>query len=120
MKPNKNRKIKFNAPPNIRRKFASASLSPPLKAEHGVRSMVVRKDDTVLITKGDRKLTEGRVMRLDYEKSCVFLEGVSRQRLDGTTIYIPVKTANIMITKLNLDDRWRRKILERRGYKLKR
>lgn len=120
VKPNKNRKLRFNAPQNIQRKLLSAPLSPALKAEHGARTMVVRKDDTVLITKGDRKLIEGRVMRLNYEKSCVFVEGVSRQRLDGATVHIPIKTANVMITKLNLNDKWRRKILERSGYKAKR
>ena len=115
-KPSSNRKNRFKAPLHIKKKFMTAPLSPPLKAQHGVRSMAVRRDDTVTITKGDRKLTEGRVIRIDLSKGRLFIEGVTRQRLDGTTIQLPVRADNVMITKLNLDDAWRRKILERRGF----
>jgi hypothetical protein len=64
-KPGKNRKRRFNAPNHVRRKFLSAPLSPSLKIEYGARSMPIRRDDTVTITKGDRKLTEGKVIRVD-------------------------------------------------------
>ncbi|RLI07426.1 50S ribosomal protein L24 [Candidatus Bathyarchaeota archaeon] len=119
-KPGKSRKRRFNAPHHVRRKFTSAPLSPALRAQHGVRSMPVRRDDTAVIPKGDRKMTEGRVIRVDPARGRLFIEGVTRQRLDGTTIQIPIRAENVMITKLNLDDEWRRKILERRGYESKR
>jgi len=115
-KPSSSRKNRFKAPLHVKKKFVTAPLSPPLKAQHGVRSMAVRRDDTVTITKGDRKLTEGRVIRVDVSKGRLFIEGVTRQRLDGTTIQLPVRADNVMITKLNLDDAWRRKIIERRGF----
>jgi large subunit ribosomal protein L24 len=119
-KPGKNRKRRFNAPNHVRRKFLSAPLSPSLKIEYGARSMPVRRDDTVTITKGDRKLTEGKVLRVDSERSKIYIEGVTRNRMDGSMVQIPIRPENVMITRLELGDDKRRAILARRGFGAKR
>lgn len=116
IKPGKNRKRRFNAPPHINRKFVSAPLSPALRGQYGVRTMPVRRDDTVTVMKGDRKMMEGRVIRVDPARGRLLIEGVTRQRLDGSTVQTPVRAENVMIMRINLDDEWRRKMLERRGY----
>ena len=115
-KPSTSRKLRYNAPNQKRRKFISAPLSPNLRAEHGTRSMPVVEDDTVSITKGDRTLSEGRVLRVDTKGSRIYIEGVTRTRMDGSTVQIPIKADNVMITRLNLKDQWRRRILERKGF----
>ncbi|NQT07955.1 50S ribosomal protein L24 [Candidatus Bathyarchaeota archaeon] len=119
-KPGKNRKRRFNAPNHVRRKFLSAPLSPSLKIEYGARSIPVRRDDTVTITKGDRKLTEGKVLRVDSERSKIYIEGVTRNRMDGSMVQIPIRPENVMITRLELGDDKRRAILARRGFGAKR
>ena len=118
-KPSTVRKQQRNAPVHIRRRYISATLSPNLKTQYGARTMPVIEDDTVAITKGDRKLTEGKVLRVNTKSSRVYVEGVTRTRLDGSTVQIPIRAENVMITKLNLDDDWRKKILERKGFKAK-
>lgn len=115
-KPSTSRKRIYNAPTHLKRKFLSAPLSPSLKAEHGARSMPIVQDDTVTITKGDRKLSEGKVLRVDVPNCRLYVEGVTRTRMDGSTVQLPIKPANVMITRLNLNDQWRRKILERKGF----
>lgn len=115
-KPSTVRRKMYNAPNHIKRNTLSAQLSPSLRAEHGTRNMTVVVDDTVSITKGDRKLTEGKVIRVDTKKSKLYIEGVTRNRLDGSTVQIPIRAENVMITRLNLDDQWRRKILERKSF----
>ena len=115
-KPSSARKQRYNATNQKRRKFVSAPLSPSLRAEHGTRSMPVVVDDTVSITKGDRKLSEGRVLRVDTHKIRIYIEGVTRTRMDGSTVQIPVKAENVMITRLNLNDQWRRRALERKSF----
>ena len=114
-KPSSARKQRYNATNQKRRKFVSAPLSPSLRAEHGTRSMPVVVDDTVSITKGDRKLSEGRVLRVDTHKIRIYIEGVTRTRMDGSTVQIPVKAENVIITRLNLNDQWRRRSLERKS-----
>ena len=106
----------YNAPNHKRRKFISAPLSPSLRAEHGTRSMSVIVDDTVSITKGDRKLSEGRVLRVNVADKKIYIEGVTRTRMDGSTVQIPVRAENVMITRLNLNDQRRREILERKSF----
>ncbi|MCW4049259.1 MAG: 50S ribosomal protein L24 [Candidatus Bathyarchaeota archaeon] len=115
-KPSTVRRNMYNASNQRRRKFISAPLSPSLRAEHGTRTMSVVVDDTVTITKGDRKLSEGKVLRVDTKTSRVYIEGVTRNRQDGSTVQIPVRAENVMITRLNMDDPWRRDILERKSF----
>ena len=119
VKPSKARKMRYKAPNHVRRKFLSAPLSPSLKTQHGTKTMPVIKDDTVTITKGDRKLTEGKVIRVDTKEGRVYIEGVTRTRLDGSTVQIPVRTENVMITKLKMDDDMRKRMLERRAFSSK-
>jgi len=115
-KPSTARKRRYTAPNHLKRKYLSAPLSPSLRAEHGTRSMPVVQDDTVSITKGDRKLSEGRVLRVDVKDCRVYVEGITRTRMDGSTVQIPIKPENVMITRLNLNDQWRRRILERKSF----
>lgn len=115
-KPSTSRKKRYTAPNHKRRKYLSSPLSPSLRAEHGTRSMTVIVDDTVSITKGDRKLSEGRVLKVDTKKNVIYVEGVTRTRMDGSTVQIPIRPENAMITRLNLDDPWRREILERKSF----
>lgn len=115
-KPSTARKRRYTAPNHLKRKYLSAPLSPSLRAEHGTRSMPVVQDDTVSITKGDRKLSEGRVLRVDVKDCRIYVEGVTRTRMDGSTVQIPIKPENVMITRLNLNDQWRRRILERKSF----
>ncbi len=118
-KPSTVRKQQRNAPIHIRRRYISAPLSPNLKTQYGARTMPIIEEDTVTITKGDRKLTEGKVLRVNTKNPKVYIEGVTRTRLDGSTVQLPVRAENVMITKLKLDDDWRKKILERKGFKPK-
>ncbi|MCD6479796.1 50S ribosomal protein L24 [Candidatus Bathyarchaeota archaeon] len=118
-KPSTVRKRWFNAPLHRRRKYLSAPLSPELRAEYGTRSLPVRKGDTVVVLKGDWKMKEGKVTRVDTKRMRIYIEGLTRERMDGSTVPIPIRPWNVMITRLDLSDPWRKRILERRGYAAK-
>jgi len=110
--PKKQRKMLYQAPLHIRYKLFSALLSPSLKASHNVGSLPVRSGDTVRIMRGDRKGLEGKVTRVDRKKYTIFVEGVTREKVDGTTTFVPIHPSKVMITGLNLDDKWRRESLK--------
>jgi len=114
-KPGKQRKRLYQAPLNERYKRFSAPLSSKLKESHGTNSVPVRNGDTVMIMRGDRKGSEGKVTRVDRKNYRIFVEGVDREKVDGTKTFIPIHPSKVMITRLNLDDKWRKKILERKG-----
>jgi ribosomal protein uL24 len=81
--------------------------------------MPIIKDDTVQVTKGDQRLSEGKVLRVDSKRVKIYIGGITRTRMDGSIVQIPIRPENVMITTLNLDDSRRREKLERRGYEMK-
>jgi large subunit ribosomal protein L24 len=104
----------FQAPDHIRYKHFAAPLSPELEASHGVKVLPVRSGDTVRIVRGDHKGFEGKITRIDRKKYRVYVEGLTREKVDGTAIFVPVHPSKVMITSLVLDDKWRKQILERK------
>jgi len=113
-KPTKQRKMLFQAPDHIRHKHFAAPLSPELRASRGVRAIPVRSGDAVRIMRGDHKGFEGKVTRIDRKKYRIYVEGLTREKVDGTTILVPIHPSNVMITNLNLEDKWRKQVLERK------
>jgi len=118
-KPRTQRKRLFQAPAHRRYKHFSASLSPDLKEKHGTNSIPVRMGDTVRVVRGDRRGFEGKITRVDRKKYRIFVDGITRDKVDGTTIQIPIHPSKVMIVNLNLDDKWRREALKRKGMLLK-
>ncbi len=112
--PGKQRKRLFNAPAHIRHKLMAAPLSKELTASRGVKTLPVRKGDTVQIKRGDNKGFEGKVSRVDLKAYRIYLEGLTREKVDGTNIFISVHPSKVQIRSLNLDDKWRKNILERK------
>lgn len=113
--PRKQRKQLYNAPLHKRYKMFSAPLSKELKKSHGTNALPVRKGDTVRVMRGERKGFEGKVAEIDRTKYRISIEGATRQKVDGTTTPVPIHPSKVIITNLNLDDKWRREILKRKG-----
>lgn len=113
-KPTKQRKMLFQASDHIRHKHFAAPLSPELRASRGVRALPVRSGDAVRIMRGDHKGSEGKVTRIDRKKYRIYVEGLTREKVDGTTISVPIHPSKVMITNLDLEDKWRKQVLERK------
>ena len=114
-KPRKQRKRLHQDPLHKRYKRFSAPLSPELKKSRSFNSIPVRTGDTVRIMRGERKGFEGKISRVNRTKYRIFVEGATREKVDGTPALIPIHPSKVMITRLNLDDKWRRGILERKS-----
>jgi large subunit ribosomal protein L24 len=113
-KPSKQRKALFQAPDHRRHKLFAAPLSSNLRSTHGVKTLPVRSGDTVRIMRGDHEGFEGKITRVDPAKYRIYVEGLTREKVDGTTIFLPIHPSKVTITNLNLDDKWRKEILERK------
>ena len=114
-KPRTQRRKLFQAPAHVRYKHFAAPLSPDLKTKHGTNAVPVRSGDTVRVMRGDRKGFEGKITRVDRQKYRIFVEGVTREKVDGSSIQIPIHPSKVMITNLSLDDKWRSEALKRKG-----
>jgi len=114
-KPGKQRKRLYAATQHRRGIVLSAHLSSELKGSHNIRSFPVRTGDTVRVLRGDYKGFEGKVLVTDRKNYRVFIEGINREKADGTSIRVPIHPSKVEITRLNMDDKWRDKVLKRRG-----
>ncbi len=112
--PRKQRKYLYNAPLNIRQIFVSAHLSKELRKKHNKRSIILKKGDKVKIMRGQFKNKFGKIEKVNLKDITVFVEGIQTTKKDGSKVYIPIHPSNIIITELNLEDKHRREILERK------
>ena len=112
--PGKQRKNLFNAPAHIRHKQMAAPLSRELSASKGAKTLPVRKGDTVRIMRGDNKGFEGKISRVDLKRYRLYMEGLTREKVDGTNIFLPIHPSKVEIRNLNLDDKYRKEILARK------
>ncbi|MEM2214127.1 MAG: 50S ribosomal protein L24 [Candidatus Nezhaarchaeales archaeon] len=112
--PRKQRRLIYQAPNHIRHKLMSAHLSEDLRKQYPFRSLPLRTGDVVTVMRGDHKGHTGKVIKLDHKKFRVYIEGLVRKKVDGSEVPIPIHPSKVEIIKLNLDDEWRKKIVERK------
>ena len=93
----------------------SASLSTELVQEHKVRSLGVRNGDTVVVLRGNFQDVEGKVSKVDRKTGYVYIEGITREKADGSARQIPIHSSKIVIRRLVLDDKRRKEIIQRRA-----
>ena len=113
-KPRKQRKFRLGAPLHVKQKFVHTHLSKDLRKKYNKRSIGLRKGDKIRIMLGQFRKHEGKVERIDMKKTRVFVNGVEITKKDGTKKMIALNPSNLMITELNLDDKFRQKSLERK------
>lgn len=113
----KQRKFVYNAPLHIRQKLVHAIMSEELRNKYGFRNLGVRKGDKVKIMRGQFRKQTGKVENVDLKKTEVYVEGAQTARKDGTKAYYALRPSSLMIIELNLDDKKRQKIIERKKKK---
>ena len=113
IKPGKQRKRLYNAPLHKKRKWVAAHLAEKLLLKYDHRSALVVTGDTVKVMRGSFKGHEDKVAHVNIRKQVVEIEGITTVKADGTKIAKPMHASNLLITKLNLTDKWRRKKLEK-------
>merc|ERR1712142_918892 len=109
------RKAHFAAPSSVRRKLMSAPLSKELRQKYAVRSMPVRKDDEVLVTRGPFKSGQsGKVISVYRKKWVPHIERVQREKANGATVSVGIRPSKVEIVRLKMD-RDRKNILDRKN-----
>lgn len=111
-KPRKQRKRLYTDPAHLRRRRLSARLSPDLCETYKTRSLPVRRGDTVTVMRGDYAGMEGKVERVDLKRYRIFVEGLTREKTDGSTYLFPLHPSKVRITRLDMGDKWRKDALE--------
>lgn len=110
----KQRKYRYKAPLHIRHKLIAANLSKELRKRYDRRSLPLRKGDTVKVTRGSFKKKTGKIGAIDLYNLKVFIEGIQQSKRDGTKVNVPFEPSNLQITELDLEDKKRMKVIERK------
>jgi len=92
-----------------RDKFLGANLSENLREQHSRRSMRVIKGDTVRILRGEYVGIEGKVEKVNTERSTLSIEGVQREKIRGGNVKVQIHASNVQIISLKTDDEYRMK-----------
>lgn len=96
----KARKAHFGAPSHIRHRIMSASLSKDLRKKHGIRSLPIRKDDEVVVVRGNSKGQKGKVIQVQRTKFSVHIDKLTKNKANGAPYQIPIHPSNVSIIKL--------------------
>ena len=108
IQPRKQRKAMYDAPLHKRRKQIASHLSEELLLKYNVRRTPVITGDQVRILRGDNKGKTGKIVGVDTKKRRVVVEGITHKKADGTDVALPLDASNLLITRLNLEDKRRR------------
>jgi large subunit ribosomal protein L24 len=111
-KPRKQRYTLYNAPLHVKRKGIASHLAENLLLKYDRRSIPVVKGDTVKIMRGSYRGHEEKISKVNVRDQTVEIEGVMLSTAKGNKIAKPIHASTLLITKLNLTDKWRRQKLE--------
>ena len=108
------RKAYFTAPSHMRRLLMAAPLSKELKAKYHVKNIPVRKDDEVMVVRGTHKGKEGKVTAVYRKKWVIHIEGITREKVNGSSAKVGIDASKVEITDLKLN-KDRKNLLERKA-----
>lgn len=102
----------YNAPLHKKRKWISSHLAENLLLKYDRRSLPVVKGDTVKVMRGNYRGHEDKISKVNVRDQTVEIEGVTLTNAKGKKIAKPIHASTLLITKLNITDKWRRQKLE--------
>ncbi len=93
-------------------RLPTAALSSDLKSKYAKNSVRVRIGDNVKLVRGEYSGIEGKVQKVFATEGLVSVEGIHREKIAGGNTPVKIHTSNLVVTGLNLNDKWRRSSIE--------
>lgn len=112
--PRKQRKYRYNATLEIKRKFLSINLSKDLRKKYGIRNIKPRTGDKVQITRGTFKSKSGAIEKIDAKNTKIYVAKIELTKKDGSKSKVPIHPSNLQITELNMNDKLRKNKLAKK------
>lgn len=85
--------------------MTGAHLSPELRKEHKRRSITPRKDDKVKVMRGKYRGTVGKILNAYPKIAQCEVEGVEREKVDGSKVRVSLANSNLQVIELAHDSR---------------
>jgi len=104
----------LHVPSHLRDSRVSSTLSENLREQYGCRSCRVIKGDGVRVVRGEYSGIEGKVEKVNTRKGTLSIEGIQREKVKGGNVKVQIHSSNLIITGLHMDDKYRKKKLQRK------
>lgn len=107
MKPDTERKKRYSAKLHERRKHLHAHVSKDLRKKLKVkrRSLLLHKGDTVRVMRGFSKGKQAKIIRVNYIKRRVYLEGITGKTARGKEVPYAFEPSNMLLLALETSDK---------------
>jgi large subunit ribosomal protein L24 len=89
-----------------------ARLERKLADKYKLRSVQIRKGDTIKVLRGDFRDREGKVAKVNLKEETIEVDGVTVHKADGSEVSRPIHPSNVIVTKLEVKDKRRMSKLE--------
>jgi large subunit ribosomal protein L24 len=109
--PRRQRRALYNSDSFERRRRMAVPLSRELRSRFHLRSLPLRKGDTVRVLSGSFVGREERVAKVDRRALSVTLDNVTLKAADEKLKPLALRPSHLVLTRLNLSDPWRRRRL---------
>ncbi len=96
----------------MRQKYLHARLEKKLADKYKLRSIQIRKGDTIKVLRGDFRDREGKVAKVNLKDETIEVDGVTVHKADGSEVSRPIHPSNVIVTKLEVKDKRRMSKLE--------
>jgi large subunit ribosomal protein L24 len=93
--------------------MVASTLNDSLRQRYKTRNTRVIKGDSVRVMRGEYSGIEGKVEKVNTARATLSIEGIQREKIRGGNVKVQIHASNVMITTLNLDDKYRQTKLER-------
>ena len=102
MKPDTERTKRYTAKLHKKKDFLNVHVSKELskKLKKKKRALLIHHGDEVKIMRGSSKGKAGHVVKVDYIRSLIYIEGITKRTARGKEVLVPMQPSNLILTDL--------------------
>jgi large subunit ribosomal protein L24 len=101
------------APKQLAERKLRSPLSRGIREKYGRRNLRVIAGDTVKVVRGEYSGIEGKIEKVNMKRGSLAIEGIQREKVRGGNVKVEINSTNVIITNLDLDDKYRQALIDR-------
>lgn len=101
------------APKQLAERKLRSPLSRALREKYGRRNLRVIAGDTIKVVRGEYSGIEGKIEKVNMKRGSLAVEGIQREKVRGGNVKVEINSTNVIITDLDLDDKYRQALIDR-------
>ena len=100
-------------PKHLTERRLRSPLSRALREKYGRRTVRVIAGDTIKVIRGEYSGIDGQVEKVNMKRGSLAIEGIQREKVRGGNVKVEINSTNVIVTDLDLDDKYRQALIQR-------